>query len=260
VAHAAPVAWSSSTLIAAIRTIVAYVFCSVYTLTIGPMALVLAIVLRRPYILYLAAIVAVESALLILGIRYEVEGAEHIDGKRPSIYCVNHVSNLEPPILFLVLAHRFAPHLGILYKAVLHRLPVLGWGFDFVGFVPIERGNREQSSKALDKAVDLMHRGHSFLVFPEGTRSRSGELLPFKKGAFIMALRAQVAVVPTAITGSRAAMTPGSFIIKPTTVLVKMGTPIPTAGMGLESRDALIAQTRERVQELLHDITGRANR
>jgi 1-acyl-sn-glycerol-3-phosphate acyltransferase len=254
------VASSSSQVIAAIRTIAAYVFCSVYTLTIGPLALVLAIVFQKPMILYQAAIVAVESALVILGIRYEVEGAEHIDGKRPSIYCVNHVSNLEPPILFLVLAHRFAPHLGILYKAVLHRLPVLGWGFDFVGFVPIERGNREQSSKALDKAVDLMHRGHSFLVFPEGTRSRSGELLPFKKGAFIMALRAQVPVVPTAITGSRAAMTPGSFIIKPTTVLVKLGAPIATAGMGMESRDALIAQTRNRVQDLLRDISDRANR
>ena len=246
-------------MIAGIRTIAAYVFCSVYTLTVGPVALVLAILFQRPNFLYYAAIVAVESALVILGIRYVVEGAEHIDGKRPSIYTVNHVSNLEPPILFLVLARRFAPHVGILYKAVLHRLPVLGWGFDFVGFVPIERGNREQSSKALDKAVDLMHGGHSFLVFPEGTRSRSGELLPFKKGAFIMALRAQVPVVPTAITGSRSAMTPGSFIIKPTTVLVKMGTPIPTAGLGMESRDALIAQTRERVQELLHDIGDRAN-
>jgi 1-acyl-sn-glycerol-3-phosphate acyltransferase len=246
-------------LIAAIRTIAAYVFCSVYTLTVGPVALVLAIVFRWPNVLYGAAIVAVESALLILGIRYVVEGAEHIDGKRPSIYCVNHVSNLEPPILFLVLAHRFAPHLGILYKAVLHRLPVLGWGFDFVGFVPIERGNRDQSSKALDKAVDLMHNGHSFLVFPEGTRSRSGELLPFKKGAFIMALRAQVPVVPTAITGSRAAMTPGSFIIKPTTVRVKMGEPIPTAGLGLESRDALIAQTRDRVQDLLRTFGDRPN-
>lgn len=251
---------SSSLVIAGFRTIAAYVFCSVYTLTVGPLALVGAIVLRKPNILYQAAIVAVESALVILGIRYEVEGAEHIDGKRPSIYCVNHVSNLEPPILFLVLAHRFAPHLGILYKAVLHRLPVLGWGFDFVGFVPIERGNREQSSKALDKAVELMHGGHSFLVFPEGTRSRSGELLPFKKGAFIMALRAQVPVVPTAIAGSRAAMTPGSFIIKPTTVYVKLGTPIPTAGMGLESRDTLIADTRGRVQELLHDVTEKTRR
>lgn len=248
----------SSALIAGPRTVAAYVFCAVYTLTIGPVALILALAFNWPNALYLAAIVAVRVALALVGIRYVVDGAEHIDGTRPSVYCVNHSSNLEPPVLFLVLARRFAPHLGILYKAVLHRLPVLGWGFDFVGFVPIERGNREQSTRAIDKATDLLRRGHSFLVFPEGTRSRSGELLPFKKGAFILAIRAQVPLVPMAITGARTAMTRGSFIIRPTVLRVKLGPPVFTKGLGLESRDALIADLRSRVQGLLHAFAERA--
>jgi 1-acyl-sn-glycerol-3-phosphate acyltransferase len=250
-------AWSSSDLIAGARTIAAYIFCSVYTLVLGPIGLILAVAFRWPNALYQLAIVAVRTALAIVGIRYVVEGEEHIDGNRPSVYCVNHASNLEPPILFHVLS-RIAPRLQILYKAVLHRLPVLGWGFDIVGFVPIERGNREQSSKAIDQATDQLRKGNSFLVFPEGTRSRTGELLPFKKGAFILAIRAQAPLVPMAITGARAAMRKGSFIIRPTIVHVKIGPPVPTKGLGLDARDSLIAELRSRMQGLLHAISERA--
>jgi 1-acyl-sn-glycerol-3-phosphate acyltransferase len=248
---------SLSDLIAGARTIAAYIFCSVYTLVFGTIGLILAIVFRWPNVLYQLAIVAVRLALAIVGIRYEVEGEEHIDGARATVYCVNHASNLEPPVLFLVLS-RIAPRLQILYKAELHKLPILAWGFDFVGFVPIERGNREQSSKAIDKATEQLRQGNSFLVFPEGTRSRTGELLPFKKGAFVLAIRAQVAIVPIAITGARAAMRKGSFIIRPITVRVKLGPPVLTAGVGLDGRDALIADVRGRVQGLLHAFGERA--
>lgn len=242
-----------SNFIAACRTFAAYVFCSVYTLALGTPGLILAIVFRKPMILYTLAIGAVSTALKIVGIKYEVEGAEHIAEGQASIYCVNHVSNLEPPVLFLVLRRLF-PGFHILYKASLHNLPVLGWGFDFVGFVPIERGNREQSSKALDRAARLIRAGGSFMVFPEGTRSRSGELLPFKKGAFILALRAQAPIVPVAITGAREAMTKGSPIIRPVTIRIRFGPAVPTAGLGPESRDELIARVRGDVQTLLHAI------
>ena len=98
-----------------------------------------------------------------------------------------------------------------------------------MGFVPVERGNREQSSQALDMRGRAPGGGKSFLVFPEGTRSRTGELLPFKKGAFLVALRAQAPVVPVAIAGAREAMRKGSPLINPVTVRVKLGPPIETA-------------------------------
>lgn len=241
------------TFIAGCRTAAAYVFCSVYTLLLGTPGLILAVAFRRPMILYRLAIIAVRSALAIVGITFVVEGGEHIVRGRATVYCVNHASNLEPPVLFLALSRLF-PRFQILYKAVLHRLPILGWGFDFVGFVPIERGNREQSAKAIDQAARQLRAGNSFLVFPEGTRSRTGELLPFKKGAFILAIRAQVPIVPTAITGAREAMRKGSPIIRPVTVRIKFGEPVPTAGLGPESRDALIVDVRGRVHALLQDI------
>jgi 1-acyl-sn-glycerol-3-phosphate acyltransferase len=248
---------SIRTAIAAGRTVAAYVFCSLYTLIFGLLALVLAMLFRWPSVLYAFADFAVRAALAIVGVRYVVEGAEHIDPARPSVYCVNHSSNVEPPILYLVLRPLHWRR-QILYKAELQKLPVLGRGFDFVGFVPIQRGNREQSSRAIERASDRLRAGYSFLVFPEGTRSRTGELLPFKKGAFILAIRAEAPLVPMAIVGARAAMRKGSFIIWPVTIRIRVGEPVPTAGLGLEGRDALMQTLRERVQGLLHDLETHA--
>jgi 1-acyl-sn-glycerol-3-phosphate acyltransferase len=233
--------------------VAAYIFCSLYTLIAGSIALILALVFRWPSVLYAAADLAVAVALALVGLRYEVEGAEHIDPHRPSVYAVNHTSNVEPPVLYMVLR---ALHWRrqILYKAELHNLPVLAQGFDFVGFVPIQRGNREQSQRAIEQASQRIRAGYSFLVFPEGTRSRTGELLPFKKGASILAIRAQAPLVPMAIVGARSAMRKGSFIISPVKIRIRIGEPVPTAGTTLDQRDEVTATLRERIQGLLQDL------
>ncbi len=248
---------SIRTAIAACRTIAAYIFCSLYTLIVGTIALILALLFRWPSVLFAAANLAVRLALAIVGLRYEVEGGEHIDPQRPSVYCVNHSSNVEPPILYLVLKS-LGWRRQILYKAELHSLPVLGRGFDVVGFVPIQRGNREQSNRAIERASERIRAGYSFLVFPEGTRSRTGELLPFKKGASILAIRAQASLVPMAIVGARAAMRKGSFIISPVTIRIRIGEPISTQGIALDARDDVTQTLRERILELLQELRGRA--
>ena len=223
------------TFAAASRTLLVLLWVSLYTILLGAPGVLLAWLFKWPNVLYRLAVVAVGVAFRLAGIRIVVEGGEHVID-RPAIYCVNHASNVEPPILFLVL-RPLMPDLVILYKAELRKLPILGTGFDLVGFVPVARGNRDQSSQALDTAVERLASGKSFLVFPEGTRSRSGELLPFKKGAFLVALRAQAPIVPVAISGAREAMRKGSPLIYPVTVLVKLGSPIETRGLGLGQRD-----------------------
>ena len=91
------------------------------------------------------------------------------------------------------------------------------------------------------------------MICPEGTRSRTGKLLPFKKGGFILAIKGQADIVPMSIQGTHAAMRKGSPVIRPVTVSVRLGPPIPTAGSSLEERDVLIAQTRDAIQRLLDE-------
>jgi 1-acyl-sn-glycerol-3-phosphate acyltransferase len=105
--------------------------------------------------------------------------------------------------------------------------------------------------RSLEAGARSIQSGNSFLIFPEGTRSKTAEMLPFKKGGFLMALKAQAPIVPVAISGGRAAMHKGSAIIRPVDISIRVGEPIETAGMQTSDRDALIARVRERIESLL---------
>ena len=143
------------------------------------------------------------------------------------------------------------PRLRVLYKAEIHKLPLLSTVFDIAGFVPIQRRNREQSHAAIDKAACARREGNSFLIFPEGTRSRTCELLPFKKGGFMMAIRGGATIVPLTILGAHKAMGRGSPIIRPVTITVRIGEPIDTQDYGGDRRGELVAATRSAMEQLL---------
>ncbi len=241
-------------LLATLRTVVALVWIAAYTLLVGPPALLVAWVAGWPNLLFQLGLFCVAVSLRIVGIRYVVEGKDYILD-RPAVYCVNHTSNVEPPILFLAL-RRLMPRLLIIYKAELRKLPILGLGFHIVGFVPVDRGNREQTSRALDAAAARLANGASFLIFPEGTRSRTGDLLPFKRGAFVLAQRAGVPVVPGAIEGARLAMRKGSPLIWPVTIRIRFAPPVETADRGPDAREELIDSVRDTIDTMLRDLRG----
>jgi 1-acyl-sn-glycerol-3-phosphate acyltransferase len=176
-----------------------------------------------------------------------VSGREHVPENRAVVFCSNHQSNVDPPVLFQALHSR----LYFLYKAELRRIPILKTLFDVGGYVPIERHNRDTALAAIDTAAASLRSGNSFLVFPEGTRSPTGELLPFKKGGLIMAIQAQVPVVPVAIQGGRAAMRKGSAFVRPVRVSVRIGQPVQTNGLSTADRDAVATRVRAEVQRLL---------
>jgi 1-acyl-sn-glycerol-3-phosphate acyltransferase len=236
--------------IATVRSILTYIAVSLYIVVVGPPLLLWALVTKNVMLLYRAGLGGVRLGLALSGIKVQVLGAEHIQQHRAAVYAVNHASNVEPPIIFLALSPLF-PRLRVLYKAELRKLPILVRAWDLAGFVPLERGNRDQSLPAIDRAAEALREGNSFLIFPEGTRSRTGELLPFKKGGFIMAIKGQAPIVPVAITGARDAMHKGSLVIQPVTVRVRFGAPVETDGLTLESREQLVGEVRQQVQTLL---------
>jgi 1-acyl-sn-glycerol-3-phosphate acyltransferase len=236
-------------LIAFVRTLAVAIALPLYIFLVGPPCLIWALLTRRPAVLYTVGSFGVRLGLAIVGIRLNVVGAEHIQ-RGAAVYACNHSSNIEPPAVFLTL-RPVHPRLGILYKAELRKLPVLVWAFDLGGFVPLERANKDQSWPAVDRAAAALGNGQSFVIFPEGTRSRTGELLPFKKGGFVMALKAHAPVVPVAVSGGRLAMRKGSRLIWPVTVTVDIGKPVSTADMTFEDRDGLIAAVRDDIARRL---------
>jgi 1-acyl-sn-glycerol-3-phosphate acyltransferase len=233
--------------IAATRSAATYVAVALYVLLVAPPGMLIALLFRAKWLLYWLGHAGVAIGMKLSGIRCSVSGLERVPRDKAVVFCSNHQSNIDPPLLFTVLHRR----LHVLFKSELQKLPLLGRAFVLGGFIPIARGNRAQSSAAIEQGVRSLAAGNSFLIFPEGTRSHSAEMLPFKKGGFMMAIKAQAPVVPVAIQGGRAAMARGSRVIRPVTVRVKVGEPIETSGMTLDDRDSLARLARVRIEELL---------
>jgi len=234
-------------LIAAVRSILTYVAVSLYVILVAPPAMLVAALFGAKEHLYVLGHIGVRLGLGLSGIRYRVDGREHVPRDRSAVYCSNHQSNVDPPVLF----EAVHPRLHILYKAELESIPILARAFRYGGFIPIDRRNKEAAMRSIERGAASIRAGNSFLIFPEGTRSRTADLLPFKKGGFIMAIQAQAPIVPIAVQGGRASMRKGSWIIRPVTVSIRIGAPIESAGMTLGRRDELIATTRERITALL---------
>jgi 1-acyl-sn-glycerol-3-phosphate acyltransferase len=149
-------------------------------------------------------------------IRVEVAGREHIPA-RPCIFMANHVSNLDPPILLPLFPFRTA----FFIKRSLLRIPFVGYGMRLAGFIPVDRGGRLESARdSVLAASNVLASGVNISTFPEGTRSRNGILLTFKKGPFYLAMESGVPVVPVSIWGSEHMMTKGSLRIHPGTAHV----------------------------------------
>lgn len=236
-----------STAIAAVRSTVTYVVVSLYVIVAGLPGLAVAIPFKWAGLLYELGHIGAALALGLAGIRYRVVGREHVPRGRAVVFCSNHQSNVDPPILYRALHRR----LHILYKAELSKLPILGKVIQVGGFVPVPRDQKEAAMQAIEQAAASIRSGNSFLIFPEGTRSKTDQLLPFKKGGFIMAIKGNAPIIPVAISGGRDAMRKGSAIVRPVRVTVRIGEPVETAGYTLDERDALIAVVRERIEALL---------
>jgi len=183
------------------------------------------------------------AALLLAGVRLEVEGLEHLPRQGPVILMANHQSSFDIFALQWALPIQFR----FLAKTELFRIPVVGMAMRRIGHIPVDRGDSRKAMHSLREAGRRIASGTSAVIFPEGTRSSDGFLLPFKKGGFLLALQARVPLVPVAIDGSYRIMPKGTRCICGGRIRMRLFAPIETVGMDRRRSEELMEQVRSRI-------------
>ncbi|HEY7568709.1 MAG TPA: lysophospholipid acyltransferase family protein [Gemmatimonadaceae bacterium] len=229
------------------RTLLTAITLAILTPTLGA-AVIIGGLLRLPdrpgSIFDWAPRVWCRAILWAAGVRIRLHNAQHMTRDEPRIYVANHVSWFD---IFALAS--FLPHYKFVAKAELFRIPIFGRAARAAGMIPIERDNRKSAFASYDRAAAQIRRGASVVVFPEGTRGQSYALRPFKKGPFVLAVAAQVPVVPCIIHGTIPIQPKGSFRVRSGVVDVHFLEPIATSEMTYENRDRLARETWRRMAD-----------
>ena len=186
------------------------------------------------------------TILAFSGVRVRVLHAERLAAGGGFVVASNHESFAD----ILVLLARLPLPVRFLAKRSIFRVPVLGWSIAAAGSVPVDRGDRARSVATVEAALDLLKAGRSLVVFPEETRTRTGELLPFKSGAALLALRSGFPLLPVGIAGTRRVLPPGTLMMAPGRVGLSIGEPIAVAGRSARDRDEVTRQARQAIGDL----------
>ncbi|MFI5090326.1 MAG: lysophospholipid acyltransferase family protein [Terriglobales bacterium] len=184
--------------------------------------------------------------LRLYGMPVTVTGLERLDLSRPRIYAANHLSALDIPVLYRYLPFQFR----IIAHRLVFRVPLVGWHLSAAGQLMIDPESVALSRRALREAVQTLRRGLPLVVFPEGERSPTGKMQPFRRGTFYVAVEAQVDIVPVAILGTYQAFPRGSSHLRPGPLQLIIGDAIPVAGYRKRDLAALAERTQAAVAEL----------
>jgi 1-acyl-sn-glycerol-3-phosphate acyltransferase len=192
-----------------------------------------------------------KSILFVSGIKVEFEGLTNIDPSKSYVYMSNHRSNFDIPVLLGCLPIQFR----WLAKAELFKIPIFGRAMSGAGYVKIDRSNRVSAFKSINQVAAKMKNGVSVMIFPEGTRSEDGDVKPFKKGGFVMAVDTGAPIVPVILRGTRSIMAKGSWRINPGDVTLSIEKPIDTTGYTRDTKEDLIKIVRSVICEVFERET-----
>jgi 1-acyl-sn-glycerol-3-phosphate acyltransferase len=211
----------------------------VLLLVLGTPAILVSRLAGRKHWLYPAALFGARNWLRLSGMKVRVKGRENLDPAQPYVFIANHRSYLDTAAVFYHLGRR----IGLVAKKELLRVPIMGYGMGYCNILAIDRSNRERAIRTMREATDRLRSGISFAVFAEGKRAGRGELLPFKKGGFYMAVEGGVPIVPIAIKNTDVLMGKGTGAARPGTIEMVILPPVATTGLSTdEDIERLIAR------------------
>ncbi len=230
----------------ALVTLIGNTYLVVATLVLSTLALLLSwLPFRRTLIFRLSRLWS-HGLLKICRIRLHVSSEAELDRSETYVFMVNHLSLFDIPTLLA----STPVQCRFMAKRSLFKIPIFGWVLRVGGYVSVDRNSREGPRASFNRALEELRTGASLVVFPEGTRSLEGGLLPFKRGGLLLALRCGLPIVPVGIRGTRELRVRKSFAINPGEAEVRYGRPIDLKGYGVRDVDRLSDELRARIAEL----------
>jgi 1-acyl-sn-glycerol-3-phosphate acyltransferase len=229
----------------ALRTVLALLFWLVTVPLAALIAFPWTFITGKIDLLYRVGMGLAYSGARIAGAQVKMIGLDKIDPSGTYVFMSNHVSNLDPPILCPLIPRRTS----VLAKKVIWRIPILAQALDLAEIVPVERENREAAIQSIRRAGEVMRHHINMTLFPEGTRSRDGRLLPFKKGPFHLAAETGFPIVPITILGTYEMMPKGGVIVRSGTVTLVFHPPVDPKQFS--SREELMEEVRNTINSAL---------
>ncbi|MCP4606620.1 MAG: 1-acyl-sn-glycerol-3-phosphate acyltransferase [Proteobacteria bacterium] len=196
--------------------------------------------------IWFARTVWARQLLWLSGMTVSVKGKENIDKNGLYIICANHQSLIDIPLLFACLP---VP-IRFLAKRSLFYIPIFGWSLYLAGFIPVDRGISSKARRSLDRGAKRIKRGPSLVIFPEGTRTPDGSIHKFKTGAFTMAIRSSVPIVPVAIRGTSKVVPKNSIAVTPAHVEMDIGNIILTKDFKMKDKAHLRRRTQKKIEAM----------
>ena len=237
-----------------IRTALVLAFLVPYALVACPLAILLSLVSGKVAPLYGFSTFGLRCAFAIAGVRIVLENREKLGDIRNTVLAANHLSHLDPPAIYLALGIR----LVALAKREVFDIPLFSTVIRRAGFLSIQRGDRQDAANAVNKMTEALRGGACVMVFPEGTRSRTGELQPFKKGTFVAAIEARSRIVPVAVFGTAERMPRHGYALRPGIVRIVLLESVEAGRYSYAERDSLVAEVRGRIAAALDAGRGGA--